>query len=523
MGRIFLRKEFSNYLGENRAILDINASFIPNTPTPSITPSPTPTKTNTPTPTPSSSSVPVTPTPTNTNTPTPSMNVICPEQVTIQTTTTSLLSYNGTYDRLYTTSGGTNFTYIYYDSPNSTFVYDTPDTDGHYAVAFGRLSGGIYYTMLITNQGIPPYLTTYSITTGTTYYDLQGTKGTGTVLSNTEVISNIEYPKRGLGSNNFYISYPSSCPTPTPTPTNTQTPTNTVTPTTTKTPTPTKTETPTPTPSATPGPLIDPDAQAFLNEVVIQGGSINDQITNATNDLYTNLKLNGLYGKLNVFYPMIGGVYNSVKLEGKLQSSFYLTQGGSWTYGVSGATTVDTSIPTSDYLDTGYNTATYLTFADSHFGIYWVNTHGITPSNDVYFVGGFTAQDRMWALNPYTSTAWQFVGYKNGSNLSSFNPTTLNVLGGGYFVNRQYSSGGTDYNAGWVNTGATSVTTIAVGSNLPNNNLFLGNLNLNGSPYQGIPGTYSFLHIGPSLTNAELLILQNIINTFQTALGRNTY
>ena len=58
MGRVFLRKEFSGYLGENRSILDINASFIPNTPTPT----PSPTKTNTPTP-----SV------TRTNTPTPSI------------------------------------------------------------------------------------------------------------------------------------------------------------------------------------------------------------------------------------------------------------------------------------------------------------------------------------------------------------------------------------------------------------------------------------------------------------------
>jgi len=58
MGRVFRRKQFTNYLGENRGILDIDTSFIADpspspTPTPSPTQvSPTPTPTNTPTPTP---------------------------------------------------------------------------------------------------------------------------------------------------------------------------------------------------------------------------------------------------------------------------------------------------------------------------------------------------------------------------------------------------------------------------------------------------------------------------------------
>jgi hypothetical protein len=69
MSRVFIRKQFSNYLGENRAIDDIVQFYIPDggvTPTPTpVTPTPTPsiTPTNTLTPTPSI-------TPTNTNTPT---------------------------------------------------------------------------------------------------------------------------------------------------------------------------------------------------------------------------------------------------------------------------------------------------------------------------------------------------------------------------------------------------------------------------------------------------------------------
>jgi len=63
MGKVFLNKQFSNYLGENRAILDTVVSYtsdnIPSpTPTPSFTPTMTPTPTITPTNTPTPSSTP---------------------------------------------------------------------------------------------------------------------------------------------------------------------------------------------------------------------------------------------------------------------------------------------------------------------------------------------------------------------------------------------------------------------------------------------------------------------------------
>jgi hypothetical protein len=67
MGKIFTRKQFSDYLGEQRAILDVNTSFfLDPSPTPSPTPaapSPTPTRKQTPTPTPTGT-LGITPTPT---------------------------------------------------------------------------------------------------------------------------------------------------------------------------------------------------------------------------------------------------------------------------------------------------------------------------------------------------------------------------------------------------------------------------------------------------------------------------
>jgi hypothetical protein len=92
MSRIFYRKKFSDYLGEQRAIDDIVQFYIPDGPLPSPTPSPT-SITPTPTPTPSitptiTPTVTITPsvTPTSTLTPTPS---ITPTNTNTPTTTTT--------------------------------------------------------------------------------------------------------------------------------------------------------------------------------------------------------------------------------------------------------------------------------------------------------------------------------------------------------------------------------------------------------------------------------------------------
>jgi hypothetical protein len=76
MSKIFLRKQFSNYLGENRAINDTIVQFIPDGPPPSPTPSNTPTPTPSITPSITPTTTPTTTptiTPTKTTTPTPTL------------------------------------------------------------------------------------------------------------------------------------------------------------------------------------------------------------------------------------------------------------------------------------------------------------------------------------------------------------------------------------------------------------------------------------------------------------------
>ena len=174
MSRIYYRKKFSDYLGEQRAIDDIVQFFIPDgpvptptptavpvsptptpsvtstlTPTPSITPTntgtpavtPTPTNTGTPTNTPTNTGTPATtPTPTNTSTPTNTPTRTLTPTPTKTPTPTPTLIINKTLGRINSTGGGlsgTTFS-INYDSvdyPIST-LFDPTTLSGTIPVTY---------------------------------------------------------------------------------------------------------------------------------------------------------------------------------------------------------------------------------------------------------------------------------------------------------------------------------------------------------------------------------------------------
>jgi hypothetical protein len=253
MSRIFYRKKFSDYLGEQRAIDDIVTFF-----TQDIAPSPTPTPTST-----------LTPTPTLSPTLTPTPTSICKEQVIISGATNP--EFDGTYDRVYAYTGGTFVGGWYQPGP--------PNGDGIWRA--GVNPSGNLYSVWVRNIGSTAYtITDYYIPTTSTdrYFSLF--KSEGSIINNqvitsyggalgftgTTNIGGVLYLNAGVNNGIFgstmVVSYPPICPTPTPTPsvtstvtptvtrTPTVTPTNTGTPSVTPTITPTNTGTPTPTPSS---------------------------------------------------------------------------------------------------------------------------------------------------------------------------------------------------------------------------------------------------------------------------------
>jgi hypothetical protein len=388
MNKVFYRKQFSDYLGENRAILDIVADFEPGIfPTPSVTAQPTPTPSVTAQPT---------PTPTNTGTPTP-----------------------------------------------------TPS---------------------ITPSATPPATPTQTATQ-----------------------------------------------TPTQTGTPTGTPINTPTTTITLTPTGTPTGTPTPTPSA--GPAFDADAAAYLEAVLLTGGTLNATISGATNTLFTDLKSNGLYSKLDVLYLMLGSTSGSTALNAnRTNSSFDISWNniGDLSFGVSGVTTSSGS----GYGNTNYNPSIQSSPTNNSWGLY--ATAG-NFNGETYSWGAYDGTN----LNNHrkdTATTAGLYGYDVGASRGSL--AFVSNFGGSWIAT--FNSGSTKslfHNYSDVSTSGS--TSLAAGGTpaLPNQPYYLFVLNLNGSPYTGqyYYGNIQSFFSGDYLTNAEVSIIDALVNTFQTTLGRNLY
>jgi hypothetical protein len=504
MGRVFYNKQFSNYLGENRAILDIVARFVPDAPAPS--PSPTPTITLTPSPT-----LTITPTPsiTPTTTVTPSITPtqtnypICPEEFII-TNSTGGNDFDGTYDRKYSYSGG-SMTYGYYTG-SEYLVGTAPDGYNYPVYTFGDR----YIFRRVSALGVDA-----GWVTGIISSDPWSTTGYSALLipgyTQTITQGSVRWLQGGLNTapgNSFYLNYPPTCPTTTPTPsvTSTVTPTVTTTPSVTPTITPTKTSTPTvtPTPSSSPGPAVDPDAQAFITATGISGLD-----ATAINTLVLDLKSYGLWTLLDAFYPFVGGTDFTCKFNLKdpqdTDAAYRMSFNGTWTVDSNGVKP---------------NSKSSSNYGDSHWNPYGVggnrndSHHYYRYVNGVYNVGC----DYAGVAGPYVimGTCAQLEWFDGGSALSNGGA----VVGtGGYSqgISRTASNfarfarklqGGSWFNFGSVNNTATQST----------NSMYIGTVNGANFPEEM---RYASLSYGQGLNDTQLSNLDLVVTTFNTTLSRN--
>jgi hypothetical protein len=282
---------------------------------------------------------------------------------------------------------------------------------------------------------------------------------------------------------------------PPPNPTPTQTATST------QTPTPTLTQTPTPS-----GVPFDADAASYLAAVLTEGGTLNSTISAATNTLYTELKSAGLYSKLSVFYPFVGGTSASHAIMGNRTSgtTYDITWGGGMSHSVSGITGNGSS--------TSYGTTNFFsnsqTLGDRHYSLYsFINNTGaaydLAVEGDNGIILGFggnqfyplldstsyfnyTASDTMGMYVVSETTLNNHYGYKNGVEVAFAVRTSASY-------NRAFDIGGVNRVPLTPNHGAQSSR------------------------------GYNWASIGFGLTSGDTANLSTIINTFQTTLGRNTY
>jgi hypothetical protein len=295
---------------------------------------------------------------------------------------------------------------------------------------------------------------------------------------------------------------------PTPSITRTNTPTPSITPTLTRTPTVTPTLTPTqtstPTPTSTPAVSFDPDAAAFLADVIDEGGTgITFTVSAATDTLFTELKSNGLYNDL-FFYPMIGGVADSVALFGKrdVGTIYDFTWAGTPIFSMSGASGNGSDADGISDL----NRTIYSNQGDFIYGCYITANNDATYGYELSTVG----IDRNLLIVRYANDL-AYVGTGDGFRTGDNSGGALGM----YVVSQ---SGTTDGTIKLIKNGST---TLINATNSDNNYDTNRQWILRGSEYSN--KTMGFAVFGKYLTDDQILTLSNIINTFQTSLGRNTY
>ena len=116
----------------------------------------------------------------------------------------------------------------------------------------------------------------------------------------------------------------------------------------------------------------DADATAYLSAVTTAGGSTDATIDAAVQTLFVDLKLAGLYSKLVAFYPLIGGIAASNRINANSNTSYDLSLFGGWVHNTDGMI----SNRTNTYGDTQIIPATTLSATDNHTSVLFKDIGG---------------------------------------------------------------------------------------------------------------------------------------------------
>jgi hypothetical protein len=559
MSRIFRRKQFSNYLGEQRAIDDITSQFIPDpsptpipvtpTPTPSITPTLTPSVTPslTPSVTPSlTPTISVTPslTPTKTPTPTPTITPSAeffiydaqdcndPFAAPVVVKSTSFLIIGSSVKVV----GDSNTCYEILNTgfPPEDFIVDTTYTDCIDCNI--TITPTPTPTSTVTPTPTPTSTVTPTPTPSPTfiYYDAQDcndpfanpvvVRSSSVLLigSSVKVVGDggtcYEILNTGFAPEDFIVDTTYTdcidCNSTLITPTPTNTPT--LTPTKTPTPTPTLTQTPTPSPSA-----FDPDAQAYITEINNEGGSLTLQQETAIDTYFTGLKSNGLFSKFYYLHLFLGGTANSNGLNAVNLGTYDLTWQGTWAHSVSGSSTTQNN---SNYAESGFvvsSASPSTTQTDFSFGymmrdrnnpITSFQYQGIGTSTSNYMVLGLdwiqsTGIDNFWSVNEKESiSALGKIGVWNSMSRSGSTAWYSAVKFNGVF------SPGLTISSTYSSTFTPSATPYDI-------NLFringLNNFTMGGTALLNFAATY--------LSPSEMDTFASLSNDLQVAFNREIF
>lgn len=256
----------------------------------------------------------------------------------------------------------------------------------------------------------------------------------------------------------------------------------------------------------------DPDAQAYITATGISGAE-----ANAINQLVLDLKSNSLWSLMQGIYPMLGNSSANASYNLKDITTLSMTYNGPWTFDANGATP-DPANQTFAYpgLITSSGTGTTdFTLGDKHMSYY--STTNTSYSEDYEWGCGDGSQNILLCRFPLNGSA--YTGFGSFTSTSVANATGLyigSISGGNVYLSKNGSviaSGTqTDNSAnGFYPTMAGDCRTAGV----PTSSTVY--------PQSRSARRCAIATIGKGLSSAQHTTLATVINTFATAISRNTY
>jgi hypothetical protein len=252
---------------------------------------------------------------------------------------------------------------------------------------------------------------------------------------------------------------------------------------------------------------FDADAQAFFNRVTAAGGSLTATEQTAVNTLVLELKGYSIWSSMKAIYPMVGASAAACAQNLK-SSSFTGTFTSGWTFASSGVTPNGTSA----YFDTTFRPDTNLTVNSTHASLY-LNTNNLPILlADPVDMGSFNSTGQAITLNQTSLASLTF----GSRNLGNFISTTQATRQGFGITSKTSATLTTLYKNG------TSVVSGNSSGTLPFSNVYIGTLNLNGSPFGAgyVNNKIAFSSIGDGLNNTQSGNFYTAVQTFNTTLSR---
>lgn len=255
----------------------------------------------------------------------------------------------------------------------------------------------------------------------------------------------------------------------------------------------------------------DSDAAAFIS-----AAGITDSVqSGAVGTLVESLKTAGVWSKLLIAYPFVGGSASAHKWNLKdprdMDAAYRLVFNGNWTHSSTGATPDGIAA----WADTKLNPASALSAA-SYAELTYYRTNPSQPSTYVSQGARIDSTSPVQSFHThfYSGDGNTYVDF--GQRLVVANSTYGPAIGA-YSISRLSDSLITVYR-----NGSSVATGTSTNNQMPSLNSYLGAMNYNA---QGVANYNSrqlaFYVISSGLTNTEMAALYAAVQAFQTTLGRN--